>query len=111
MYLPSEPQIACEFRHDSTLSVLLIPYCFEEGKINQAVGLLPREAVWEKVDRDCRASTSNPAVRRERLLDEEAASSLLGNSCLSVLALTLVKRDNTPGSSLSHASSKGVAAI
>lgn len=93
------------------MSVLLIPYCSEEGKTNQAVDLLAREAVWEKVDRDCRASTSNPVARRERFLDEEAASSFLGDSCLSVLALTLVKRDNIPGSSLPYAFSKGFAAI
>lgn len=105
------PQIACELRH------ILHIECFADFLLfwwmpdSSTMGLLPREAVWEKVDYDCRASTSNPFVRSECFLDEEAGSSLLWDSCLSVSALHAVERDNTPDSSLSPAFSKVCIAI
>lgn len=78
MYLLSEPrQEHVSSDTASTLNVFQIPYCFDEFKINQAVGLLPREAVWKTVDQDGRTSTSNLVVRSEHIQNEEATSSFL----------------------------------
>lgn len=89
------------------LSVVLIPHCSDEYKINEAVGFLPREAILKKNALWLQSLHIKPVVREALFLDEEAANSFLCDSCLFSLRPThSEERQYASRLALSHAFSK-----